>query len=371
MRRSLLMFSVVLAFGLAAAPAIMQEIPSGASPYEVVDGWLKPFAPAGHAFGATTGVFAESPDRIFVVQRGEIRLPDPVPPGFQGFVGSIGQNALEAGDNRVWRNSIFVVDGDGNMLEAWAKWDEMFEGGAGPHKVKINPFDSDRKVWVVDETNHQVHAFSNDGEELLMSLGAGGAGGGETHLNRPQDVAFLEDGSMFVADSDNSRIVKYDAEGNFVTAWGENGNGRGEFDAVHAVATDSIGRIYVADRNNDRIQVFNETTRSIWYHPNISPIASWPGFEFPNHIYATGYDVWIADNMPPRLVKLDWNGNPQFSWDASGEGPGQFREIHQFSVDADKNFYGAGNVLGRVQKLVPQEGASFMQTFGAPDPPLQ
>jgi hypothetical protein len=71
------------------------------------------------------------------------------------------------------------------------------------------------------------------------------------------------------------------------------------------------------------------------------------------------------------MVKLDWNGNPQFSWDASGEGPGQFREIHQFSVDSEKNFYGAGNVLGRVQKFVPKEGASFMETFGAPDPALQ
>ena len=371
MRRSILVCAVVVATGLAAAPALMQDTPSGASPYEAVDGWLTPFAPSGHAFGATTGVFAESPDRIFVVQRGEIRLPDPVPPGFQGFVGSIGQNALEAGDNRVWRNSIFVVDGDGNMIEAWTQWDEMFEGGAGPHKVKISPFDAERKVWVVDETNHQVHAFSNDGDDLVMSLGAGGPGGGETHLNRPQDVAFLEDGSIFVADSDNSRVVKYDAGGNFVTSWGEKGSGRGEFDAVHAVTTDSIGRIYVADRNNDRIQVFNETTRSVWYHPNISPIAVWPGFEFPNDIYATGYDVWIADNMPPRLVKLDWNGNPQFSWDASGEGPGQFREIHQFSVDADKNFYGAGNILGRVQKLVPKEGASFTETFGAPDPALQ
>ncbi len=368
MRKFLLVAAVVVVSGLFSGPVLLEQ---ASGPYEAVDGWLKPFAEDGYAFGSPTGVFAESPDRIFVVQRGEIRLPDPTPEGFTGYVGSIGLNAIEAGENRVWRNSIFVVDGAGELLDAWTQWDEMFAGGAGPHKVKINPFDPERKVWVVDETNHQVHAFSNDGSELVLSLGAGGPGGGETHFNRPQDVAFLEDGSIFVADSDNSRVVKLDAEGAFVTSWGEPGNGRGEFDAVHAVATDSIGRIYVADRDNDRVQVFNETTRSVWYHPNISPIATWPGFEFPNDIYASGYEVWIADNVPTRLVKLDWNGNLLFEFDAAGDGPGQFRELHQFSVDSERNFYGVDNVLGRTQKFVPREGAGFTELMGRPDPALR
>ena len=68
---------------------------------------------------------------------------------------------------------------------------------------------------------------------------------------------------MFVADGlDNSRIVKLDAEGNYVTHWGSKGDGRWQFDGVHAVATDTRRNIYVADRNNDRVQVFNQTTRS-------------------------------------------------------------------------------------------------------------
>ncbi len=379
MRRALMIFTVIVSSGLLASPAVMQDMPVGASPYDVVDGWLKSFASTGHSFGATSSVFAESPDRIFIAQRGEIQLPSPVPPGFQGFIGSIDQNAYDAGDNRVWRNSIFVVNGNGEMIEAWTQWDEMFVGdevGAGPHKIKISPYDADRKLWVADVTNHQVHAFSNDGEELVMSLGAGGAGDDDNHLDRPWDMAFTEDGSVFVADNGNSRIVKFDAEGNFVTSWGVNGNGRGEFDRVHAVATDSIGRIYVADQGNDRVQVFNETTRSVWYHPNISPIATWPGFDNPTDIYATGYDVWISDNRsddPARVIKLDWNGNPQFAWDLSGRGngPGEVRQLHQFSVDGDKNFYIADGMHGRVQKFAQKEGASFMETFGAPDPPLQ
>ena len=149
MHKVFLVLSVVVASGLVVAPALMQDMPSGPSPYDVVDGWLKPFASSGHSFGATSAVFAESPDRIFIAQRGENRLPDPVPPGFQGFLGSIGVRANTAAESRVWRNTIFIVDGDGNMSEAWTQWDDMFEsdaeGPSGIHKIKINPFDPDRK----------------------------------------------------------------------------------------------------------------------------------------------------------------------------------------------------------------------------------
>ena len=78
MRRALMIFTVIVSSGLLAAPAVMQDMPVGVSPYDVVDGWLKPFASSGHSFGGTSAVFAESPDRIFIAQRGEHRLPDPV-----------------------------------------------------------------------------------------------------------------------------------------------------------------------------------------------------------------------------------------------------------------------------------------------------
>lgn len=381
MRRSLLVLSISIAAGLLAAPGLMQGGASGPTPYDAVEGWLKPFAAAGYSFGATSSVFADSADRIFIAQRGENRLPTPVPPGFQGFLGSIGVDARTAVEGRVWRHSIFVVDGDGNMTDAWTQWDDLFatdvERGGGIHKIKISPYDADRKLWVADVTNHQVHAFSNDGAELVLSLGAGGAGADEMHLDTPWDMAFLADGSIFVADSGNARIVKYDNEGNYLTSWGTSGSGRGEFDQVHAVATDSIGRIYVADRDNQRIQVFNETTRSVWYHPNISPIATWPGFQTPTHIYATGYDVWISDNNgpgnPARLVKLDWNGNPQFSWTVAGLGavPGEMANLHQFSADVDRNLYMADPGHGRIQKFVPREGASVLETVAPPASPEQ
>ena len=137
---------------------------------------------------------------------------------------------------------------------------------------------------------------------------------------------------------------------------------------MHAVATDSIGRIYVADRENDRIQVFNETTRSVWYHPNISPVASWPGFEFPNDIYATGYEVWVADNQEPQLIKLDWNGNPQFAFDIGGEGEGRFRVIHQFSVDGGAERLRQRHHAGPYAEARAAGGGELHRTDGASRP---
>mgnify|MGYP006156654007 CR=1 FL=1 len=362
MRTSVLVLAVVVVAGLVANPASLQESgPTGPSPYDVVDEWMTPFATDGYAWGSHPGVAIDSPNRIFVIQRGEFRLPDPLPSEFAGFVGSIGLNALRPEGARVWKNCIFIVDSDGDLVETWDQWDQLFEGSNGPHKIRISPYDPERRIWVVHETGHQVFAFSNDGSELLLTLGEKDVSGSdETHFGRPQDVAFMPDGRILVADGlDNSRVVMFDPEGTYITHFGEKGTGRGEFDGVHAVATSADGRIYVADRNNDRIQVFNETTRAAaWYHPNIAPIGVWPGFDFPNDIIIDGYNVWIADNQPPKIVRTDLNGNREYTWDIAGEGPGQYRELHQFAVDGDGNMYGADNVMGRTLKFVPKANAN-------------
>ena len=362
MRTSVLVFAIVVVAGLVASPALLQESgPTGPSPYDVVNEWMTPFADDGYAWGSHPGVAIDTPNRIFVIQRGEFRLPDPLPSEFAGFVGSIGLNALRPEGARVWRNCIFIVDSDGDLVETWDQWDHLFEGSNGPHKIRISPYDSERRIWVVHETGHQVFAFSNDGSELLMTLGEKDVAGDDaSHFGRPQDVAFMPDGRILVADGlDNSRVVMFDPEGTYITHFGEKGTGRGEFDGVHAVATSADGRIYVADRRNARIQVFNETTRAAaWYHPNIAPIGVWPGFDFPNDIIINGYNVWIADNQPPKIIRTDLNGNREYTWDIAGEGPGQYRELHQFAVDGDGNLYGADNVMGRTLKFVPKADAN-------------
>lgn len=334
---------VALAFGEAA---LAQQ--PGPDPYVAAERWMDPFAPMGFAWGSNPGVFVESLERIFVVQRGEIALPDPLPAEFEDFVGSIGIAALRA--TPVFRNCIFIVNSRGQLIETWPQWDHLFEGTNGPHKIRISPYDPERRVWVVNERRHQIHVFSNDGKELLMELGeAFVEGEDETHFGLPQDVAFLSDGSVLVADGiTNSRIVKFDREGRFITSWGSRGDGRGQLNGVHAVATDATGRVYVADRNNDRVQVFNS---------NGNLLDVWDGLSFPNDVFVTAdQDVWVADNQPPQMVKFDTSGNRLYSWMLDA-GPHRFGEVHEMAVDAEGSWYGSDNLLGRTQKFVPRAGA--------------
>ena len=135
--------------------------PVGPSPYNIVSGWHQPFAEPGFAFGGNSGVFAESPNRIFVAQRGEFKLPDPVPAGFIGFAGSIKFNVLNAVDRRVWKNCLYTLDANGKVKERWTQWDSLCEGssGPGPHRVRISPYDRDHRVWVINETFSQIYVF--------------------------------------------------------------------------------------------------------------------------------------------------------------------------------------------------------------------
>lgn len=349
----------VLASALTSGPACAWEdqypppVNHGPNPYQAESDWLKPFATSRFVWGSQPGIYVESEDRIFIIQRGELRVPNPKPAGFTNFYGSAPElNALRPprGD-RVIRNVIFTVNSQGEVQEIWKQWDYLFAGTAGPHKIAINPYDPEHKVWVVNDARHQIHAFSNDGSKLIMSLGTWNESGeDETHLGRPQDIAFLRDGTIVVADGlENSRVVKYDRNGKFLMAWGSKGNAAGQFDVVHAVATDKNNHIYVADRNNDRIQVFDQ---------NGKHLSTWNGLNFPNHIVITeNQDVWVADNQPARMIKFNTDGERLYSWDLQGRGDGQFDELHQFAIDSQGNWYGADNLLGRSLKFVPRTDA--------------
>ena len=81
--------------------------------------------------------------------------------------------STQKGEGRVYRNVIFVVDGTGRMIEAWSQWDHLFartDRDVGVHRIRISPHDRERRVWVIDESAHQIHVFSNDGKQLLMTL---------------------------------------------------------------------------------------------------------------------------------------------------------------------------------------------------------
>ena len=141
--------AVILTFA-ASVPVLFAQSPPGVisgpvgpSPYDIVRGWHKPNSEPGFTFGGNSGLFAESPNRLFVLQRGEYKLPNPVPPAFAGFAGSIGVNVLSATAGRVWKNCLYTLDANGNVKERWTQWDSLCEGssGPGPHRLRISPYD--------------------------------------------------------------------------------------------------------------------------------------------------------------------------------------------------------------------------------------
>ena len=171
---------------------------------------------------------------------------------------------------------------DTNLVDPIVKYDRntgelLTSFGAGvfvtPHGLHV---DSEGNVWVTDfggneagTKGHQVIKFSPEGE-ILMRLGTAGVpGSSPDHFNQPCDVITAPNGDIFVADghsgqSENpppgstGRIIKFTAEGEYIMEWGQIGNGQGEFRTPHALEFDSQGRLFVADRGNHRIQIFDQ-----------------------------------------------------------------------------------------------------------------
>jgi hypothetical protein len=352
-----------------AAPPPPQGVisgPVGPSPYNIIRGWHKPFSEPGFAFGGNSGVFAESPNRILVAQRGEAKLPDPIPPAYSGFAGSIGINVLSAVDRRVWKNCLYTLDANGNVTERWTQWDRLCEGsaGPGPHRLRISPYDPERRVWVVNETFNQIYIFSNDGKQLLKTLGEKNVTGTDgTHFNKPQDVAFLPDGRVLIADGlDNHRVMIMDRNLNYLGEFGGFGTGPGQFNGIHAVAVGPNNRIYALDRSGGRINVFRYSADP----KKIDFVEAFTGFALPLDIIVNDDSLWVTDLRPLRFTKLDFTGKHLYTWMVPPDLPDGYLEVHTFSVDSDGNLYGGDNQYGRTQKFVPKPGADPGQLIKAP-----
>lgn len=344
-------------------------------PYDVVEGW--PDNPCGEGWqqGAVSGVFAETPDRVFVFQRG--CLPEVVQPGHDPGLPIPGatlkgqatnwwrgcclpaRNAstydltqVEKDHHPRWDHILLIYNRDGQLVDSWERHNRLF---VRPHRVRINPHDPERHVWIIDDGAHSIYKFTADGE-LVMTLGQfKEPGDDEVHFNRPTDVAFLPEGDFFVSDGyTNTRVIRFDSEGKFQFQWGQLGDsGRetrpGYFNTVHAVVVDDRRQVYVADRGNRRIQVFDEQGAFLreWYT------------YFPYSMYMSGdQHLWVGDGHTNKILKYDLNGKLLFSWGTFGTFPGGMWGPHQFTVDAENNLYIADVHVGRVQKFRPRAGAN-------------
>ncbi len=196
-------------------------------PYEVVEGWPKDLSTLpGHekwTYGGARGIFAESPNRVYLLGGGELpNIPRPqtrlfpeigpnvlfpvgglpwrnantaTPPG----AGGSGQDPAkgmeiwrgasppyrELGVDARWEHCLIVVDAQGNIIEEWTQWDKMFKR---PHAVYISPYDPQKHVWVVDDHTHAIYKFTNDGKQLVQTIGTPNVPGADAHALQPADV---------------------------------------------------------------------------------------------------------------------------------------------------------------------------------------
>ena len=261
-------------------------------------------------------MFAESPNRIYLANRGELKLPERVPPNFPGNWGFFNQMAAtQPIANMV--NCIVVVDGNGKLIEAWNQWDKLFEWGRGPHQVYISPYDPERHVWVVDDMRHVIYKFTHDGKRLVQTLGVLDEFGDNddlTRLRRPTMIDWLPDGTFFVADGyGNTRVVKFNKDGKPLMKWGTRGTGPGQFNTPHGIAVGgSPARVFVSDRGNRRIQVFDV---------NGNFLEEWPGIAPHSMMMSADEHVWAVDSISDRIVKFDLSGHVEYSFGQFGTRP--------------------------------------------------
>jgi DNA-binding beta-propeller fold protein YncE len=185
---------------------------------------------------------------------------------------------------------ILHFDPSGKLLASFGAGMFVF-----PHGITV---DHDGNVWVADADGkngkgHQVIKFSPTGKILMVLGKAGMPGDAPGYFNRPTGVAIARNGDIFVSDGhggdSNARVVKFSKTGKFLTAWGKKGTGPGEFDVPHAIAVDSKERVYVADRSNSRVQVFDADGKFI---------ADWKQFGRPSGVYVDANDViYVADSQ--------------------------------------------------------------------------
>lgn len=320
--------SFFLVFGIAGLAGATESTDEDV--YSVVHGW--PQLPAGRILGQATGVAVDSHNHVFVFHRAGREWSDPFP------------------EDAIKPPTIAVFDGgSGKLMAEWGR--NLF---VMPHGLSV---DNEDNVWVTDVGRHQVFKFSHDGE-LLMTLGVNRVPGDDAnHFNLPTDVAALGDGSFFVSDGyANTRVAKFASDGQFQFQWGARGSGEGQLDLPHGIAVDGESRVYVADRSNSRVQVFDREGSFItqWRGPEIGrPYAVAIGPDDKAYV-VDGGDQPIEPPDRSRAMRLSLNGDVEAMFGRYGNYDGQFLLGHDIAVGKDGAVYVVDAWGMRVQKFIRQ-----------------
>jgi len=236
-------------------------------------------------------------------------------------------------------NAVLVFSPDGAFLGSWGKGTIVSK-----HELRIV---KDR-VYVADTKMHQMYEFTLEGR-LLRAFGTRGVAGlGKNEFNQPTDIAFAPNGDIYITDGyGNSRVVCLAADGTYKHAWGSKGDGPGEFVYPHNIVIDAKSRVYVADRGNNRIQIFS---------PEGKFLAVWENVGKPYGLFLTPDEhLFVTDGHPDgphRILVLNLQGEVLASFGSTGQQPGHFNVPHSLCVDSEKNLYVAEVENKRIQKFV-------------------
>ena len=321
----------LLGIALVAAACAAAQPPN---PYRTVAGWMR--LPADRIAGSMSSVDVAADGTLWVAER-------------------CGENNCLGHDELA---PILHIAADGHLRESL---------GAGvfawPHGIYL---DHDGNVWVTDARGgdgrgYQVVKFSPHGEELMRLGTAGVAGNDGAHFDGPTDVAVAANGDIFVTDgheaASNNRVVKFSANGRFIKSWGGTGSGPGQFRVPHAIALDSRGRLFVADRDNNRIQIFDQEGNFL---------EEWLQFGRPSGLHIGADDkLYVSDNQSNDERHAGWQRGIRVGSVTDGVvtafvpdpefDPGREQETgaHGVAADAGGVIYGAEVYSQSVKKYVP------------------
>jgi sugar lactone lactonase YvrE len=219
------------------------------------------------------------------------------------------------------------------------------------HGLRI---DRDGNLWAGDVGAHTVRKFSRDGQ-VLLTIGTKGEAGewneaaGSRKLNQPNDIAIADNGDIFIAQGHtpgprgDARVMKFDKTGRYLTSWGGKGKGPGQFEVAHGVAIDAKGLLWVADRENQRIQVFDQGgtfVREMKYAG------------LPCHMDVGRQYVYMVNGFAGQIVRMDLDGKVLAVAGRPGKALGEFGEAHFIAVSPTQDVYVADSVNGALVKFV-------------------
>jgi streptogramin lyase len=344
-------------FVLLAAPSFAQQ-PAPEIPFDSVPDFFK--LPAGMNFGEVSGVAVNSKGHVFVFTRSNSA-------GGPAFAPTAAQ-LLEFGPKGEFLREI------GKGLYAWSF----------AHTVRI---DRDDNIWAVDKGSDMIVKFNQAGR-VVMTFGRRKESADDgtkpwEHVTpplpavdglfrQPTDVAWDSEGNIYISDGYiNSRIAKYDKNGDWVKSWGNRGTGPGQFNLPHAIAADRNNNLYVGDRSNRRVQVFDTEGKLLrMFTIDVPPL---PGTRAVNGNTPTGQALaavigapnsicitpgpnqvlFVGEStFPGRLFKLSLDGKVLGVIGRSGRQLKQFSGAHQLACPSENEVYAAETSNWRVQKLI-------------------